>query len=128
MIIKKIISTPQKSSKITSDIFGEEIIKKINEYIKNHFRKDLPIDSEASHKYKTNLRTAIENVFENNGFINKGQSAQILAFLSDDSFQVQVKEQLQRISEQDNDPAVNYVRVEEEHIGKGWELVHLPTE
>ena len=122
------MSTPQKSTKITSDIFGEEIIKKIKECIKNHFRKDLPQSSEAAQNYKTNLKTAIENVFENNGFTNISQSTQILAFLSDGSFQVQVKEQLQRISEQDNDPAVNYVKVEKEDNDNEWEVVTLPTE
>lgn len=128
MIIKKIMSTPQKSTKITSDIFGEEIIKKIKKFITKIFQKDLPKSSEDAHKYKTNLKTAIENVFENNGFTNKDQSAQILAFINNDSFKNEVETQLKQMTQQEKDPAGDYIKVEEEQIGKGWELVDLPTE
>ena len=111
MIIKKIMSTPQKSTKITSDIFGEEIIKKIKKFITKIFQKDLPKSSEDAHKYKTNLKTAIENVFKNNKFTDMNQSAQILAFINNGSFLVQVKEQLEQIAKQNNDPAGDYIKV-----------------
>lgn len=86
MIIKKVMSTPQKSTKITSDIFDIKIIKEINQCIKNHFTKDFPQYSEAAYKYKERLKIAIENVFENNEFINKGQAAQILLLINTGSF------------------------------------------